>query len=217
MEKRNNKKLFAIIGGSVLAFVLTIALSVSITLAYFGDFATGQAVISTSGSVEVGTAETFSTGLPALVPGQKVAMSIEANVTSNGTADGYLVAIVSTDGDANVAGLVTGNVASGWHKAGTATGTLAGDVYLYGTSATEASKLTLTTADQKINLMKTDATVPTDWKNETHSNKTATIKVTFVAVQPPIDSATGAVDTTVTYSELLVILNDILTGQAVVA
>ena len=38
MEKRkSNKKLFAIIGGSVLAFVLTIALSVSITLAYFGQ------------------------------------------------------------------------------------------------------------------------------------------------------------------------------------
>ena len=51
MEKKNKKKLFAIIGGSVLAFVLTIALSVSITLAYFGDTQT-----STATNIKVGQA-----------------------------------------------------------------------------------------------------------------------------------------------------------------
>ncbi len=48
-NKKNKKKLFAIIGASALAFILTVALSVSITLAYFGDTKTSPATKITMG------------------------------------------------------------------------------------------------------------------------------------------------------------------------
>lgn len=90
MEKRNNKKLFAIIGGSVLAFVLTIALSVSITLAYFGASNTGFTTVKLSGSVEVGTVEFTSGNYPDALPGEPIAVTGSVDVTSDG--DGTSVA-----------------------------------------------------------------------------------------------------------------------------
>jgi len=73
MEKRkSNKKLFAIIGGSVLAFVLTIALSVSITLAYFGGEDSRTSTLRMSGTVEVNDTATETTVINGVLPGEVV-------------------------------------------------------------------------------------------------------------------------------------------------
>lgn len=94
MEKRkNNKKLFAIIAGSALAFVLTIALSVSITLAYFGETATNKTSVTMGGAVFVGTTAatdgegiTMSEALKDVLPGQAVEVSAKIAVTTSAGA-----------------------------------------------------------------------------------------------------------------------------------
>ena len=210
-NKKNKKKLFAIIGASALAFILTVALSVSITLAYFGQAGSGNATLSTGGSVLVSTPATFSSKATGLIPGQKVTMDIEANVKSSSTQDAYLVAVVGTDedGSADMAGLVTGSLATGWVEIGTATGTHAGTVYLYG-SATAATKISATEADQKIALTTGTVTVPTSWKND-KADSTVTITVTFVAIQTPVGTD-GAKLETVKYADMLTILGNVDTG-----
>jgi len=98
MEKnKNKKKLFAIIGGSVLAFVLTIALSVSITLAYFGDTANGGATIKMSGDVTIGATMAENATLNHVLPGETISVSGKVTVASSGTtADGSYESVAIT-------------------------------------------------------------------------------------------------------------------------
>ena len=100
MEKKNNKKLFAIIGGSVLAFILTIALSVSITLAYFGDTKQEGMTVNLDAAVTVGhswqASETYDTKV---LPGEGVDVSATANVTA-GENGAFLAAKVELSSDA---------------------------------------------------------------------------------------------------------------------
>ena len=210
-NKKNKKKLFAIIGASALAFILTVALSVSITLAYFGQAGSGNATIKTGGSVLVNTAVTDTTSLAGLIPGQKITLDMKANVTSSSTQDAYLVAVIGTDGEGDdLAGLVTGSLATGWVKVGTATGTHAGDVYLYGISADSATKIVATTSQQNIALTTGIVNVPTNWTNE-KADQTVKLTVTFVAIQAPVDN-NGTPMTAVKYADMLDILGSVDTG-----
>lgn len=83
-KKRSNKKLFAIIGGSVLAFILTIALSVSITLAYFGD----TQASTQNATIQMGQALNFKensvTATAAVTGGGSVLPGATGTVTVNG-------------------------------------------------------------------------------------------------------------------------------------
>ena len=93
MEKKNNKKLFAIIGGSVLAFILTIALSVSITLAYFGDVTQDDETIKMGVALEFDQTATKVevSGMTAggALPGDTIAVSITAKIKQTST-NGYI-------------------------------------------------------------------------------------------------------------------------------
>ena len=85
MEKKNNKKLFAIIGGSVLAFILTIALSVSITLAYFGQSDNGTATLKMGNAITVGEpAVAEDVELDDMLPAEAREVTIEGTVKSDG-------------------------------------------------------------------------------------------------------------------------------------
>ena len=140
MEKKNKKKLFAIIGGSVLAFVLTIALSVSITLAYFGGTASGTATITMGGSVAVDSALTMVGTMDDVVPGQSVAISASTSVTSSSQQYAAAIMLVKVSGDSSITGGANLE-ASGWNKI-TATATKeAGEtdevyeIYVHGTES----------------------------------------------------------------------------------
>jgi len=101
MEKRkSNKKLFAIIGGSVLAFVLTIALSVSLTLAYFGESkAANSAAIKLNDPVTLGngTASSVTTEMT-VIPTQWVDVTATADITKSGTSSVLFAYAQVTDG-----------------------------------------------------------------------------------------------------------------------
>ena len=217
MEKnKNKKKLFAIIGASALAFVLTIALSVSITLAYFGQSAQGGAKIATSGSVLVDTAAKSTTDPVKYVPGQKYSIDVEANVTSSSSQTAYLFALVKANvtpaKDGVVDSLVTGNLAENWTDTTKAAGEYT--VYLYGT-ATLGKTINATTADQKIKLINTaDATVPTTWDNG-YADLTIDLDVIFVAVQSPVKTDNSLyVSDDAPLADLMIIANAILKASS---
>lgn len=96
MEKRNNKKLFAIIGGSVLAFVLTIALSVSITLAYFGDTKNDDTKITLGQAVTLNAVTIAQSDPVTLVPTQKANLTTTITGAAT-TTESYLFIEVITD------------------------------------------------------------------------------------------------------------------------
>lgn len=216
MEKnKNKKKLFAIIGASALAFVLTIALSVSITLAYFGGANKGATTLKTGGSVEVGSAATATATTTALVPGQKFELSIGTTVKSSSTQTAYLVAFVkvSNDGTEALTGLndlVTGNIADTWKDTTKTSNGYA--IYLYGT-ATAGTAISLDGTDKTINLVNsTEAVVPTTWDNR-YADKTTTVDVVFVAVQPPIGTDGAPVTADATLEQLTTVVNAILAAS----
>lgn len=96
-KKKNNKKLFAIIAASALAFVLTVALSVSITLAYFGESKTA----TKDNAITIGTPLKFAAdGAPAvavadgegvkMVPGDKANVTFTFKIAKNDSTDAYV-------------------------------------------------------------------------------------------------------------------------------
>ena len=189
MEKKNNKKLFAIIGGSVLAFILTIALSVSITLAYFGNSSTQTASVTLDTKVEVGHAQTSVADVPAALPGQGIAINAKANVTA-GTNGAYLLAKVETVGaediltNSNFA--LTTEMGAKWVQ---------GTKYLvYATGADALTKLT--SASEAPVLTGTFIVDPTLENDDASvaggTQKTFTVKVTFIAVQGVFYNADGS-------------------------
>jgi len=96
MEKKNKKKLFAIIGGSVLAFVLTIALSVSITLAYFGETKNDTTTITLGAAVTLDSVALATAEAVTLVPTQKADLTTTITGPAT-TTESYLFIEVVTD------------------------------------------------------------------------------------------------------------------------
>ena len=94
-KKKNNKKLFAIIAASALAFVLTVALSVSITLAYFGQAktATGANTITIAQPLKFEGDLAVSTGGDAnvvLVPGDTAAVGLSFKIAQHAQTGAYV-------------------------------------------------------------------------------------------------------------------------------
>lgn len=139
MEKKNKKKLFAIIGGSVLAFVLTIALSVSITLAYFGGSGTATQKITLGANVAVADSTgaagkvTLGQNIPNALPGQVIDVTVDANITSSGEQRAAVMLLI--EGDTSETLELASD--SGWVHYGSAVGTDDTEytVYLLGTAA----------------------------------------------------------------------------------
>ena len=170
MEKnKNKKKLFAIIGASALAFVLTIALSVSITLAYFGGSANGNTTITMDKAVTVGTPTVTSVDTAAL-PGQKVALDAKATIAA-GTSGAFVAAKVEQTGDA-LTGLDAANATfTGWTKHT--------DGYFYYVGEGTSPVVVADAGEAKL----TGSFVISKDLDNKAAEKTATITVTFVAVQ----------------------------------
>ena len=119
MEKKNKKKLFAIIGGSVLAFVLTIALSVSITLAYFGDTGNATKTVTMGAAVTLDDETTaFATAeVEGALPGEGIDFSVKADLTSTPTEGAFVamkISATSSDNTNLAAPTITLNDGSTW-------------------------------------------------------------------------------------------------------
>ena len=185
MEKKNKKKLFAIIGGSVLAFVLTIALSVSITLAYFGDTATGDQKITMDAAVNVDNSMTSAVDITGALPGQGIDLTATATVDA-GANGAFLAATISVDGDASLETAAAALAAKGWAYV---------DGYYYYIGG-EATTGTASTAVAKVNdagtaVLTTRFVIPTTLKDNDETTPASssvaeaelTVEVTFIAVQ----------------------------------
>ena len=107
MEKKNNKKLFAIIGGSVLAFILTIALSVSITLAYFGQTVQAKDTTLVMGAIlkfddeKQPAVTTAGADFDEMLPGQSGTVTLKGTVAGS-TTEYYLRFKLSHNYEGNV-------------------------------------------------------------------------------------------------------------------
>ena len=180
-NKKNKKKLFAIIGASALAFILTIALSVSITLAYFGSTGTGASSVTLGGSVVVGDALTMNGNVTGAVPGQVVDLSVKASITSSSTQKAAVILLVKQVNGADVK--IDG--VTGWTKS-TTVATIGADkytVYVYGTEdAMTVVDLTSTASEVAFG---GKYTIPTTLTNDDADKAVADAQVnaTVVAIQ----------------------------------
>lgn len=180
-KKRNKKKLFAIIGGSVLAFVLTIALSVSITLAYFGGTANGTQTITMDKAVTVGLNNLGSANVTGALPGQKVTVDATATVTSG--ASGAYVAMKLTVTGAEGLTAPTLTLTGNWTKVG--------DYYFYTTTAgTDNTAKLANVADQGTAVLNGSFVLDKTLTN-TVAEKTITVQVDVIAVQGVAFDASG--------------------------
>ena len=181
MEKRkNNKKLFAIIAGSAMAFVLTIALSVSITLAYFGDTKDVTSTATLGAAVTLDSATTTTQNIT-VIPTQQLKVDATAKCPTSGT-DSVLWAVVTIGGTSTQLQGQAATINSDWTKYGTEAG--GGTVYYFGSTApTELGTSTITDKDLTYTF-----TVPAilDSSSNTDNNltgQTLTVKVQFIRVQ----------------------------------
>lgn len=177
-NKKNKKKLFAIIGASALAFILTVALSVSITLAYFGGSKAGTTTVTMDKAVTVDTVAMGSATVDNVLPGQKVALDATATVSA-GTSGAFLAVKVEQTGDA-ITGLDAANgTFTGWTKHT--------DGYFYYVGEGTAPVVVANAGTAKL----TGSFVVSKDLTNTVAEKTATITVTFVAVQGVAFDAAG--------------------------
>ena len=101
-NKKSKKKLFAIIGGSVLAFVLTVVVSVAVTLAYFGDQTTANDTITMGQALTFDTAEgkvaTVTSDVDVVLPGAQGELTVAGNIAKT-TTKAYIRMKVVPSGD----------------------------------------------------------------------------------------------------------------------
>ena len=84
-KQQNKRKLTAIIIGSAIALVLTIVLSVTLTLAFFGGTAGGTGDITMGGPVNVNDTVIDTINVEGAVPGERVNLDAAATVSSTAT------------------------------------------------------------------------------------------------------------------------------------
>ena len=188
-NKKNKKKLFAIIGASALAFILTVALSVSITLAYFGGKANGTQTVTLDKAVTVDYSTTATAEVKNALPGQKVDMNAKATVTSG--ASGAFVAMKVTVEAGKGTG--TGTLAAPTLTfADGETWTKVGDYYYYTTTkGTDNKAVMKQVANTDAAELNASFIVDTTLDN-TYAESTITIKVDIIAVQGVAFDASGA-------------------------
>lgn len=194
MEKRNKKKLFAIIGGSVLAFVLTIALSVSITLAYFGDTGNNTKTLNMAGGIYLSgntaaeKVQIVGTFEDQYYPGQTAALTGKLGVYTNADATSSAYVVISADSVTTdfTDGLVTVTFAtaegSDTSKGTWVEATVGEDKYYVLCTGSTPYKVEL--SGETPVTVEFDATV--DFSEDitnTHATKTVTINLQAVAIQ----------------------------------
>ncbi len=180
--KKSKKKLIAIIAGAAMAFVLTVAVSVGATLAYFGNNVTANNTVKMGGSVVAGSPKVLQANLTDVVPGQKVNSDIQVTVTSSSTANAYLKAIVTLTADKDVdLDVKSLTPASTWTAIGTIEDGATTAEYYYGT-ADKLTKISATTTGAQVIFNNTGFTMSTALKNDV-ADATITITVKFVAIQ----------------------------------
>lgn len=204
-KKKNNKKLFAIIAASALAFVLTVALSVSITLAYFGQAQKETDTITLGNAITVGTLTTAGTDVAAL-PNVEQSVTVTGKVTSAGTKDATKCYIrIKATGDAKaITETVSGDVVTYTAEAkfGGETVNLStadADGYMY--FVTEASGTTLKEYDPTTSgkdVVVTFKVKPNAGLTNTSANKTISVSFEIAATQ---SAGNGNTTTTATWPE----------------
>ena len=200
-SKKSKKKLFAIIGSSVLAFILTVVVSVAVTLAYFGDEAANSTEITMDRAVVLLDADEAEgkqikvTGVAEdhkVLPGEKVAVNGEIAL-DEGSLEAFLAVkvTVTTDNEEFPTTSATIVTPDGWVYDATS------GYYFYaeGTDADAANAVMTQATDAAAVDFGFDFIVPTGLGNEA-ANATLTVSYDVIAVQgfafdgdgEPIDS-----------------------------
>ncbi len=190
-NKKSKKKLFAIIGGSVLAFVLTVVVSVAVTLAYFGDQAANTSTITMDKAVLISDTDSATDGkqismegttTTAVLPGQKT--TAKGTVTLDANSLAAFIAIKPTITDNT--GATTNKAAiaaapTGWVKVG--------DYYFYANGTDKTATMTQVAAGRNA-VFEFTFIVDTALTNDA-AEKTITVKLDVIAVQGFAFNATG--------------------------
>ncbi len=186
-NKKNKKKLFAIIGASALAFILTIALSVSITLAYFGGTKEGSATVTMDAAVTVDTATVTTTQVKKALPGQKIDFTGTATVAC-GENGAFLAAKIDTvavdETTAKIEGVdLTNATFAGWKKHT--------DGYYYYTGAADENGTAPKAIEAGSQTLAGSFVLSGTALTNANANQAIKITVTFVAVQGVAFDTTG--------------------------
>ncbi len=199
-NKKSKKKLFAIVGGSVLAFILTVVVSVAVTLAYFGGTQTTNATITMDEAVSIGSFNMTGTTSTEVLPGQKVDVKSTLTVETPADADGSenngaafiaIKAEIEDNTNANNASGAFATAPAGW---------VLKDGWYYYASADE--KLTKVNAGDSVTL-DFSYIVSTTLTNDV-ANETVTITLTGIAVQgQAFDSSGNAIEATITNTQAM--------------
>ena len=215
-NKKNKKKLFAIIGASALAFILTIALSVSITLAYFGGKDTATSTVTMDTAVNVDGVAVVAANVEDALPGQKVNLGAKTKVRC-GHSGAFLAAVVEAsekngETDAtNVTGIKPTEFA-GWKQ-----GTAGEKTYWFyvgtGAGAASATKpLQLQDSATTEYTLGGEVILATTLTNKVAGN-VVTLKVTFVAVQGiAFKDGVAITEENLTFADVVPMVTDVL-GQ----
>ena len=185
-NKKSKKKLFAIIGSSVLAFVLTVVVSVAVTLAYFGGTGEGTNTATMDKAVTVGVTTTNAT-VADVLPGEKVTVDAKATVTA-GVSGGFVAIKVETSANAGESLTMTAPTVT---LADGSTWTKVGNYYYYTTAAgTDDSAKLEQVADSEIATLTGSFVVDKTLTNE-YAESTITVTFTVIVVQGEAFDAQG--------------------------
>ncbi len=199
MKKVKSKKTILVVQLLTLlvAFLLCIVATVGITLAFFGNTASGVAVITLRGGVYVGASFSASTSAQYVVPGQMVNVNSIASVTSrsdnptNAFLRASVLELTHSSGDApelNVTGTLTvQDTTCHWEKNGNWYYLCKGES---GTSLMELVTTDHNSADKPLDVEFTSTfQVDKNYKND-KSGSTYTVTVSFTAIQSFIPDTT---------------------------
>ncbi len=218
-DQKRKKNLTAIIIGSALAFVLTVVLSVTLTLAFFGDTGTGTGNVTMGGPVNVNDTVMDSVNLAGALPGQKINLNAAATVsstatnTTNAILRAYFTWTVSDGADIASPNIPTD--AFDLNATGDAKWVKHGDFY-YLTNATDGNMAVIdltATGNTKTVALVNDYTLSKDLTNAV-ADKTITITVEFTAVQANLPvGADNALTDTVSTEQARTVFNEISTND----
>ena len=216
---KRKRNLTAIIVGSTLAFVLTIVLSVTLTLAFFGGASTGSGTVTMGGPVNVNDTVVDTVNIAGALPGQKIDLNAQATINTtptnptNAILRAYFTWTVS-DGAA-IASPVIPTTAFNLNATADAKWVKHGDFYyLTNASDTNMAVIDLTASgNSKVVALVNNYTLSNELTNEV-ADKTITINVEFTAVQANLPvGADGALTTTVSMEQSREIFNSISTND----
>ena len=221
-DTHHNKKkrnVTAIVVGSALAFLLTVALTVTLTLAFFGGTATGTGDITMGGPVNVNDTVIDTVNVAGALPGETVNLDAVATVSSTATNPtnailrAYFNWTVSDDAEIASPNIPTdafdlnGTADAKWVKNGDF-------YYLVNADDNNMAVIDLTTTgNTKSIALVNDYKLSEELTNDV-ADKTITINVEFTALQAQLPvGADGALTDAVTMEQARTIFNDLSTND----